>query len=142
MSLARYETFVDNIASGLTRVDPVHALAYLDNAADYKRSGAPGRRTGSGVCKGPFSLSLYVSGGGLGPPVLKSLIWTGSGERGGHIHIIDLMTEKIHLLVRSVTADPLQTIPGHGAPSVWDTLTEGDYAVDSYLTSPFKFKKR
>ncbi len=34
MSLARYETFVDNIASGLTWADPVHALAYLDNAAD------------------------------------------------------------------------------------------------------------
>ena len=150
MSLARYETFVDNIASGLAGADPVHALAYLDNAADYKRSVAELSGETDGVrefVKGRravlFQESFMYLAEDLGLPVREVLDLDGEAavSAGDISHIIDLIgsdgEDTLLLCEERYSRSIAETISqATGAPvCVLDTLTEGDYAVDSYLTS-------
>lgn len=150
MSLARYETFVDNIASGLAAADPVHALAYRDNAAAYKRSVTELIGEMDGVrefAKGRravlFQESFMYLAEDLGLPVLEVMDLDGEAamSAGDISHIIDLIGsdgENTLLMCEERYSRPIaETISQATGASVCvlDTLTEGDYAADSYLTS-------
>lgn len=150
MSLARYDTFVDNIASGLAGADPAHSLAYLDNAADYKRCVAELTGETEGVMElvrgrnaVVFQESFMYLAEDLGLPVLEVLDLDGEAavSAGDISHIIDLIGSDgdgtMLLCEERYSRSIAETISqATGAPvCVLDTMTEGDYAADSYLTS-------